>query len=43
MKIGEEETPHEKAAYVQEAVELAINSLFINKPQERQEVDPDLY
>jgi hypothetical protein len=43
MKIGEEETPHEKAAYIEESITLALDQLFITKPQEDKSVDPDWY
>ena len=42
MKIGEVETPHEKAACIEESITLALDKLFITKPQE-QSMDPDLY
>jgi hypothetical protein len=32
MKIAEKETPHEKAALLEEAITSAIEQLFIIKP-----------
>jgi len=43
MKIGEVETPHEKAAYIEESITSALDQLFIAKPQEDKSVDPDWY
>ena len=43
MKIGEEETPHEKAAYIEESITLALDQLFITKPQEDRSADPDWF
>ena len=41
MKIGEEETPHNKAAYVNEAIHLAVNAMSIARPQEKEMNNPN--
>jgi hypothetical protein len=43
MKIAEKETPHEKAALLEEAITSAIEQLFIIKPYEDRSADPEWF